>query len=372
MKIAIDARMYQESGIGRYIRNLIKQLQALDQKNDYYILLKKEGFKTLNFSESFHKVLADFSWYGITEQIGLPRILNSLNLDLAHFPHFNVPLFYKGKFVVTIHDLIHQHYQMRRVTTHDPIIYKLKQLGYKKVFKNALLKSAKILVPSNDVKELLVDEWKIAEEKIVITPEAVDDKIFSAANIMETDRINQVMKKFNIDCQYIFYVGNAHPHKNVEGLIKAFLELSKDYPGLQLVLSGNDHYFWQKVKREYQQANIVYTGFVTDEELVALYKNAKCFVMPSFEEGFGIPLLEAMACGCPVVSSNAGSLPEIGDKAAIYFDPKRAEDMTQKIEQVLKNVRLRQELIKKGRERVKQFSWKNLAKQTLEVYYQCV
>ncbi len=182
--------------------------------------------------------------------------------------------------------------------------------------------------------------------------------------------------KFSIKPPFIFYVGNAHPHKNVEGLIKAFLNLRQKYQYLQLVLSGNDHYFWDRVKKEFNQKDIIYTGFVSDEELVALYKSSQVFVMPSFEEGFGIPILEAMAFNTPVVSSNAGSLKEIGGDAALYFDPsprhsersEESNDMEEKIMKVLNDQKLGKELIEKGKKRVKLFSWKNLAEETLKIY----
>src|SRR3989344_2578791 len=225
MRIVIDGRMFSESGIGRYIRSLVDELKIIDKKNEYFILHLQKDYQTLTYYHNFHKVLADFSWYSISEQRKLPQVINKLKPDLVHFPHFNVPIFYKGKFIVTIHDLIHQHFQMRRATTHDPITYKIKQLGYKAVFKNAVTKSIRILVPSNYVKNLLIKEWKISADKIVVTYEAVNDKIFSIENIMGKDRVIQVMEKFNITPPYIFYVGNAHPHKNVEGLIKAFLLL---------------------------------------------------------------------------------------------------------------------------------------------------
>lgn len=366
-KIVIDGRMINESGIGRYIRNLISNLQLIDKENDYFILHLKKDFDSLKYSENFHKVLADFSWYGIKEQIEILGLLKLLKPDLTHFPHFNTPIFYQGKFVVTIHDLIHQHFSMQRTTTRGPIIYKVKKLGYRIVFKNALSKSSKILVPSRFVKSQLITDWQIQPEKIVVTLEGADKEIIEKCRMSDIE-CKTLLRKLNIKMPYIFYVGNVHPHKNVEGLIREFREIRAKYPELQLVLAGADHYFWQRLKKENQIEGVIYTGFVTDGQLVALYKNAEAFVMPSLEEGFGIPLLEAMACGCPIVSSNAGSLKEVGGEAALYFNPVVRGDLGSKVSMVLGSSKIREELVSKGRDRVKLFSWKKLARQTHQVY----
>lgn len=371
MRICIDGRMYNESGIGRYIRNLLVQLQEIDKKNEYCVLHLEKDFSGLNYQKNFQKISADFRWYKISEQIRLLRLLRELKPDLVHFPHFNAPVLYKDKFVVTIHDLIHQHFSMERSTTHGYIVYKLKQFGYRKVFNHAVKTAKEILVPSDFVKNQLVGEWEINSGKVVVTHEAVDGRIL---DLMASGKWQAVSlrEKFGIHKPYIFYVGNAHPHKNVEGLISVFGELREKYPALSLVLSGNDHYFWQRIRKEFQQEGIIYTGKVSDEELVGLYKNALIFVMPSFEEGFGIPVLEAFACGCPVVSSSAGSLSEVGGIAALYFDPRDRGDMVNRIDTVLKSKKVRKELIEKGLKRCGQFSWKKLAQKTLEVYSQCV
>ena len=168
MRIVIDARMYQESGVGRYIRNLLEQIQILDKKNKYYILNLPNESNNQVYHTNFKNVLADFKWYSVSEQIRLPGILNKLKPDLVHFPHFNVPILYPGKFVVTIHDLIHQHFQMRRASTLNLLTYKIKQLGYNQIFKVATIKSVHILVPSNFVKGLLVDEWGVDNNKITV------------------------------------------------------------------------------------------------------------------------------------------------------------------------------------------------------------
>ena len=368
MKIVIDGRMYNESGIGRYLRNLISKLQEFERENNYYILHLKKDYEKIIYRKNFQKVLADFKWYTISEQIKLPKILNNIKPDLVHIPHFNTPIFWNGKFVVTIHDLIHQHFSMDRSTAHGPLIYKFKNIGYKRVFNHAIKKSMKILTPSQFVKKQMKREWGIEGSKIVVTPEAVDDKFDAIALKMNQEEVEEILGKLKIKNPYLFYVGNAHPHKNIDGLIKAFLKLKDKQKNLHLVLSGQDNFFWKKIKSKFQDKNIIYTGFVSDEELVVLYKNAAVYVEPSFEEGFGIPILEAFACGCPVVSSNAGSLKEVGGEAAIYFNPNDIGDMVNKILKVLGNGNLRKTLVEKGKKRVKLFNWKKMAEQTLEVY----
>jgi glycosyltransferase involved in cell wall biosynthesis len=367
-RIVIDGRMINESGIGRYLQNLLKNLQLLDKKNEYYVLHLRKDYDRQKYQKNFHKVLANYKWYTVSEQINLPRTLQKISPDLVHFPHFNVPILYGGKFVVTIHDLIHQHYQMRRATTRDPLTYKIKQLGYEAIFKSAVKKSEKIFTPSDFVKGQLINERNIESDKIIVTPEGVDDEITLISSKLTKDKMDSIMNKFSIKPPFIFFVGNTHPHKNIEALIESFLEIREKYQYLQLVLSGRSNFFWEKVKSKYNHKSIIYTDFVTSEELVAIYKNAQVFVLPSLEEGFGLPIIEAMAVGCPVVASNAASLPEVGGDAAVYMNPKDREDIKDKIQQVLNSEKLRQNLIGKGKERVKLFSWKKMAQQTLEIY----
>ena len=370
MKVGIDARFLNESGVGRYLRNLIKGLEIIDKENEYFIFLLGRDLEDFKVGKNFQKVEADYNWYGFAEQFKFPNLIKKFGPDLMHFPHFNVPVFYTGKFVVTIHDLIHQHHSMNRATTLDPFTFKIKQIGYKKVFKKATLNSEKILVPSESVRKLLIDEWHVDSRKIIVTQEAVDEKLISINNTISKQKSQEILKKFKINTPYIFYVGNAHPHKNVEGLIKAYLEIKKTKQDIKLVLSGNNHFFWDRIKRENPDQGIIYTGFIKDEELVALYKQAEVFVLPSLEEGFGIPILESMACGCPVVASDVSSIPEVGGDAALYFNPENVFDMVEKISRVLSNLQLKKRMISKGSKRVKLFSWKKMAEQTLSIYQQ--
>lgn len=368
MKIGIDCRMYHQTGIGRYIRNLLEHLQKIDRENNYYIFLLKDDFNGLNFAKNFHKVSANIPWYGLTEQIKFPKLINKYNLDLMHFPHFNVPYLYKGMYVVTIHDLIPLDFKSSQASTLRPFLYKLKYRSLKHLISRGLKNSTKIITVSDFVKEEIIKREVSAKSKIMVTPEAVENQLIQLSSKVTQQRISQMLEKFSLGKDYIFYVGNAYPHKNIQGLIRAFLLLKKDDPNLKLVLAGKTDYFWQKLMDEFIDKDIIYTGFISDEEMVALYKGAQCYVMPSFSEGFGIPLLEAMACGCPVVSSNAASLPEVGGNACSYFDPHDEGDMVKKISQVLSDIKLGKKLTGLGEKRYKEFSWEKMAKQTLEVY----
>lgn len=359
MRIVIDGRLWSESGLGRYIRNLVFNLQKIDQENEYIILLIKKDFDKLNFEKNFSKKLVDIRWYTFQEQLQLPKVLKSLKPDLVHFPHFNVPILYKGKFLVTIHDLIHQHFKTRDVTTRNPFYFKFKQIAYHQAFSKALINSRKIITPTKFVKNQLVDEWKVNENKIEVTYEGVDESIIQLVNKKQDSSING---------KYIFYIGNAQPHKNLPFLIENFLEIKDRFEDLKLVLAGPNHLFWDRIKQKYPDKSIVYKGFVSEEEMVELYQNAEMFVLPSLEEGFGIPVLEAMACGTPVVCSNIGSLKEVGGGAALYFDPTDKADFQEKLVIILNNKRLKTELINNGKSRYQTFSWESMAIQTQKIY----
>ncbi len=176
MKILIDARLYglEHGGPGRYVINLIKELELIDKTNEYIIVLRKKYFDQLNFSSNWSKVLADYRHYSFSEQVKLPILINKLMPDLVHFPHFNVPVAYKGKFVVTIHDIIMHKFKGTEATTLPAPLYFLKRIGYGKVFQKAVFDSEKIIVPSNFVKNELVDYYKINPDKVVVTYEGVN------------------------------------------------------------------------------------------------------------------------------------------------------------------------------------------------------
>ena len=168
----------------------------------------------------------------------------------------------------------------------------------------------------------------------------------------------------------MLYVGNAYPHKNLERLIKVFLKLKKNHNDLNLVLVGKEDYFYKRLKKYAQEikAPVTFAGFVPDKDLEVFFREAICYVFPSLYEGFGLPPLEAMTQGCPVVSSKESCLPEVLQDAATYFDPYDEEDIIKKIEKIINNQNLRAGLIQKGFEQYKKFSWDKAVEETLRVY----
>jgi glycosyltransferase involved in cell wall biosynthesis len=392
MRIGIDARFYGPlgKGLGRYTQKLIENLEKVDLKDQYVIFLRKENFDLYQpKNPHFSKVLADYPWYSVTEQILMPVKIRRSKVSLMHFPHFNVPIFYKGKFVVTIHDLILLQFPTIKATTLSPLMYSIKQAGYKFVIRHAVKRAKKVITVSNYTKKELIKYFGLDPDKIVVTYEACDTSHNSefppTADQPQAGRIqnSEPLKKFGISKSYLLYIGNAYPHKNLEGLLLAFKKLIKEYKlDLQLVLVGKEDYFFRKLKEKVKKLNlpaygwsaeggkspVVFPGFVSDEGLQVLYRNALLYVFPSFCEGFGLPPLEAQAQGLPVVASNSSSLPEILEDTVEYFNPHKIDEMAKVIAKVVNNEGLRNKLKEKGLEHVKKFSWEKCARETLKAY----
>jgi glycosyltransferase involved in cell wall biosynthesis len=382
MKIGIDARFYGAigKGLGRYTQKLIENLEKISAQggpasgwdNQYFIFLKKENFDDYDpKNNNFHKVLADYRWYTLSEQINMPRILNKYKLDLVHFPHFNVPLFYRKKFVITIHDLILLHFPTIRGTTLNPLFYWLKFLAYKIIIKSAIKRARRIIAVSNFTRNDILENYKVSPDKIAVTYEACD-----YFNTVPRDEDKEFIRNYGlldenrgIIKRYILYVGNAYPHKNLEALVLAFSKVKEK--NLHLVLIGKEDYFYKRLKKLTKGKNIrniIFTDFVPDVGLSAIYRYAQFYIFPSLYEGFGLPPLEAMACGVPVASSNHSCLREILGESAYYFNAKDRKEIIKAIEELLKNEDLKNRLVRLGHERVKNYSWEKMARQTLKIY----
>ncbi|NQU83625.1 MAG: glycosyltransferase family 4 protein [Parcubacteria group bacterium] len=366
MRIGIDARFFgTETGIGRYVKEIIKHLEEIQSEHEFVIFLRKENYNLYQpKNKKFKKVLADVKWYGLAEQTEFPKLIEKEKIDLMHFPNFNVPFLYKKPFVVTIHDLILLKYPSTRATTLGPIKFFIKYLFYRLTIQRAIRDARFVITPSEFTKKEVIKNFRKPEHKIIVTHEGVSFNLSDTECPTSFDGCTASYKP------YFLYVGNVYPHKNIEGLVKAFKIFSKyRNDKYKLVLVGKEDYFWRRLKKELGGfENIVFCGYVPDEDLIRLYQNAAAYIFPSFCEGFGLPGLEAMINGVPVLASNSSCLPEIYGNAAAYFNPQSLDEMVKKMSEIAYNSEFRNNLKKEGYEQVKKYSWKKCAQETLNIY----
>ena len=387
MRIGIDARFYGPvgKGLGRYtqevVDNIIK-ISSADKDTDFefVIFLSPENFdEFICEGDKVKKICLKSRWYSWQEQLIMPFNIWREKLDLIHYPHFNVPVLTPCKFVVTIHDLILTHFPTLRATTLSPLLYNLKNLAYRLVIFSAVKRAKKIITVSEFTKQDLLSQFKVRAEKIVVTYEGVANLAKGRDSLFVAKLDNkEILNKYNISNNFLLYVGNAYPHKNLNFLLKSFSKLLIKKPNLRLVLVGKEDYFYSQVHNSaralnlWQKENInspvIFPGYVPDAQLEILYQEALVYIFPSLYEGFGLPPLEAMAKACPVISSDRASLPEILGSAALYFNPEKEDELIEKIIKVLDEKELRENLIIKGLEQVKKYSWWQCANDTLSVY----
>lgn len=354
--IAIDARIINSS-TGRYVERLIHYLEEIDTINKYSILVRKKDvdfYKPTN--PNFTIIVADFDNYSLDEQTTFKKFLDELHADLVHFCMPQQPVLYKGKKVTTIHDLT-----LLKTYNSDKnwLSYHIKQFVGYFVFKAVIRTNNQIIVPSEFTKHEVINLGASATNKINVTYESAD---------VDKAELTSFKHPFK---QFILYVGQQSDYKNIKKLGDAHQQLLKKYPDLGLILVGrknasainNEKYFNSK-----NYKNILFTDFIPDSQKDWLYTQAAAYVFPSLMEGFGLPGLEAMGYGAPVVSSNATCLPEVYGDAAIYFDPKSVNDIAEKISTVLEDESLRKDLIAKGYEQIKKYSWKKMAQETHAIY----
>ncbi len=356
-KIVLCSREWNTS-TGRYVRSLVEYLQKIDHKNQYVILMKPEDLATWEpTNKNFLKMACPYKDYTFSEQVGLKKQLDSLNADLVHFTMAQQPLLYKKKAITTIQDLTLLRFKN---PTKNQLKMAIKQVVYGWLNKVVVRRQPYLIAPSEFVKQDIAKYADVSPEKFFVTYESADP-------IKDKPESMQLLRNE----QFIMYIGQPSPHKNLARLIEAFEILKKSQPDLKLVLAGKSNPIYELVKKQAEKkgvSGIIFTGLVSEGELRWLYNNCRAYVFPSLSEGFGLPGLEAMIHNAPVVSSNATCLPEIYADAAHYFDPLSVEDMAEKISEVLKDQKLREQLITNGKKRVKDFSWKRMAEQTLALY----
>ena len=399
-RILIDGRFVGVGeSISRYTLEVVKGVLELDKVNDYTLLVRPQGKKTAkeflsrpersevsrdsslkaqndklpsthySLPSNLHLKVLDIPHYSLSEQTKLLNYLNQERFDLVHFTQFNHPTRYRGEFVVCIHDLT--------LLGHLYRMNPLKRLGFKEVMKSAAKNSTKIITISEYSKRDIVKTYGADPKKIVVTYLAIDEKY----NIKERDKkdeIKEFKQKYGIGGDYILYTGMWKRHKNLVRMLKAFEMFIKKDNQMQLVLVGKVDKNEPEVISEIERINkmteisgqppVITTGFVGEEELPIAYAGALFYCIPSLSEGFGLPPVEAMACGTPVISAKISAMPEILGDAAMYFDPYSVEDIEKAMEKLFADKKLREQLSKKGIEQAKKYDWKTTAKETLEVY----
>ena len=366
MRIVYDARMIfgQFSGVGQYALQLLKALADIDRENEYIILARNHN--TNHWPTNFHRVEIDRYPLSFHTLYRIKNLIPKLRMDLYHSPFNLCPVNLSYPTLVTIHDLmpllLHNFFQGRSLPVQ---IYARQFIRY--TLKRCLKASRLILADSyqtkNDIVELkLTEEQKI---KVVYPSICIPITSYSGGNSHE-----QPLKKVDFR---ILSVGQTRPQKNWWRLIRAFRILRDRIGKCSLVLVSSDDRNLKSIRDLITELNlepgdINLLGYQTQEQLVNLYKSSDGFVFPSLYEGFGLPPLEAMACGVPVVASNRGALPEVLGDAAFYINPEDVEDIAAGMQKVLEDKELRKTLIQRGYEQVKKYSWEKTARQILEIY----
>lgn len=363
--IVIDARLYgpKHTGIGRYTKNLLLSLKTQPHFSRYRFTLLVY-WSLLNdaradLSDDYHYIPTNIPHYSLAEQTKLPSLINSLRPDLIHFTHFNKPLTYTSPSVITIHDLIKHYFRGKNTTTHNQFFYWPKYWAYLITTAVNIRSTNRIIVPSDFWRHKLTSRFHLPPDKVTTIYEAVDPQFISTHKSYISN-----------PKPYLVYTGNLYPHKNVTTLLQALQKL----PQIQLKIIGADNSFsyrFKKIVNEMGLKNQVqFLGYISDQRFRQIYSHALALVHPSFMEGFSLTGLEAMALGCPVISSNSSCLPEIYGKSVLYFDPYDPSALTSQIKKLQSSPTLRSKLIHLGYKQVDKYSWDKTAAATLQVYRQ--
>ncbi len=363
MKIVIDARFLSVPGMGitSYIEGLTNGI--IDSKghlNDEYVFLVPSGFERQNKNIKFET--SNIPVVTMKQHLMMPFYLQRLKPDVYHYPHFDLPFAYKTLSVITIHDL--------KYIKFPELFYrrsKEKSFIMRAVMKNSIKRSKKVITVSERTKYDIVNILKVSPDKIEVIYESCD----SYFRVLSTSHNNvNVLEKLGIKLPFILFVGMHRPHKNLCRLLEAFKHIK--YKNYSLVTVGRKYRDYDEpfelIEKLGLKNRVKHLSFVTKEVLLHLYNAATVFIFPSLYEGFGIPVLEAMACGTPVITSNISSLPEVAGNAAMLVNPYDVGSITDALNRILGDLSLQQRLREKGLKRAKEFSWSKAARETLKVY----
>jgi glycosyltransferase involved in cell wall biosynthesis len=360
-KVVIDARMLRTT-TGRYIDRLLEHLQETESKHDYVVCLDDAGYRSwFPRRENFEKVLAPYPAYSMSEQVDFLALLYRLKADLVHFTMPQQPFGYFGKSVTTIHDLTLIRYSN---SLSGSAKYRVKMHMFGLLLKLIARRSSALLANSCYTR----DDFAAY---VGLNPSRIDVTYLAADPLSAKDEAVDSLAGKN----FVLYVGNAYPYKNLELLVAAHRVLVENGQDIHLVIAGKIDQYHQVVRdglSDAQRRWVTFTGYVSDGQLHWLYQNARAYVFPSKSEGFGLPGVEAMLHGLPVLSSRSSALPEIFGEAALYFDALSRDDLVDCIVRVCTDEALRQRLVEAGLARSGSFSWRKMALDTERVYSRCL
>jgi glycosyltransferase involved in cell wall biosynthesis len=369
MKIGFDFRMggSVNAGIGRYSFELLTHMLTENQ-NDHFVVFYHEQNNNPDDIARLKElgaelVVANFRHYSFGEQLLFPRLLKKYNLDLVHFPNFNVPIFYNQPFVVTIHDMVHHKISGQKKSR------LWKYYAYEYVIKQAAAKAKKIITVTEAAKKEIIDYLAISAEKIKVIYEA------PTSRKVEASEVEKVKEKFLLSRPYFLFVGTLERKKNLPMLTKAFDFFLKKYKyDMDMVIAGKPDPHYPEIRDQAMDIahrdRLVLTGFVEEADQAALYQGAYAFVTASLHEGFGLPGLEAMMYGVPVLASNTEVFNEVYDNGAIYFDPLNPEDIAAQMNLIVKDSQFHSQMQQKSVERAHLFDWAETATRTLALYHE--
>ncbi len=356
-----EANVENKVGVSVYAQNVLNYFnKSANQDIRFVVYLKNKPLLELPEENEFFKykvIQGKFLW----SQIYLPlELYLHKNINVFFSPAHYLPRFCQVPQVVTIHDLAYIFFP-EDFTKKD-----LWQLTNWTKF--SINKATKIIAVSKTTKKDIVKNYGVNESKITVIYNGFEKTAGAKTSAVE-ERSGKTTEVKSL--KYILFVGTIQPRKNLEVLIDAFNKFIQTNSDFKLIIVGKKGWLYEsifeKVKAMNLEDKIIFAGHVPDEELISYYKNAFCFVLPSLYEGFGIPVLEAMSYDCPTIVSMTSSLPEVGSDASLYFDPKNSDDLLQKLNILKDDAKLRKELISKGRQRIKDFSWEKCGKETLDV-----
>ena len=366
MRIAIDGRKLHDYGIGTYVRNLLRQLARQGGTNEYVVFCRPIDCDAIEeLGPRLRAVVETAGAYSIAEQFALPMALRREGAELFHAPHYVLPPLTPCRSVVTIHDCIHLRFPQYLPST----------LGYayaRGQMWTATHRAARVITVSEASKRDILHYFHIPESRIEVIYNAIDDRFWQEP---PADEVARVRERYRLTDPFVLYTGNIKPHKNLERLIEAFHLLRQNSPNLsnvQLLIIGDEISKYATLRRAVHRhklhKHVRFFGFVPDQTLAALYRLADVFVFPSLYEGFGLPPLEAMASGTPVITSNVSSLPEVVGDAAIMIDPHDPKAIAEAMHRVLTDPGLRADLRARGLARAREFSWERSIKRVREIY----